>query len=74
MQKIKLRPSKPGLKVSNPATNLHLKDEGEFIALTSYWRRRLNCGDVIEVKEEPKKEKKNQPKKFNSNVEKQSEE
>ena len=58
MQKIKLKPSRKGLKVANPKTNLHLKDEGELIALTSYWRRRLNCGDVVEVKEEKKQEPK----------------
>lgn len=74
MQKIKLRPSKPGLKVTNPATNLHLKEEGQLVALTSYWRRRLSCGDVVEVKEQPKQEKKIQPKKVSSNVDEKSEE
>ena len=52
-----LKPSKPGLKVFNPSTGLHLKEEGEEIQDSLYWRRMKDCGDVVVVKKpEPKKE------------------
>ena len=70
MSKIKLKPAKKGLKVTDPKHGRFLKDEGELVDLTIYWRRRLKCGDVVEVKEEKKK----QPKKVNKNIDKESEE
>lgn len=55
MSAVKLKPSRPELKVYNPATGLHLKNEGDFIVLNKYWRRLLKAGDVeIEKAEEPK--------------------
>lgn len=46
------------LKVHNPATKLFLKESGQMVAFTTYWRRRLACGDVVEAveKKEVKKE------------------
>jgi hypothetical protein len=38
----------PGLKVRKPDGPL-LPEEGATVELTSYWRRRLAAGDVIEV-------------------------
>lgn len=40
----------PGLKVRNPETGLHLPDEGDQVPLTTYWRRRLKDGDVVDAK------------------------
>jgi hypothetical protein len=54
MQKAVLKPSKAGLKVMDPQTGLHLSPEGKEVPLTNYWRRRIICGDCIEVKTEPK--------------------
>lgn len=45
-----LKPGKPDLLVRHPLTKRKLKADGEEIQLNSYWRRRLKCGDVIEVK------------------------
>lgn len=54
-----LKPSKPGLKVFNPATGLHLNENGEEIVINLYWRRMKDCGDVVVVKKpETKKEHK----------------
>lgn len=45
----KLKPSKEGLKVLNPATSLHLPEDGKEVEINSYWRRRLEAGEVVEV-------------------------
>lgn len=79
MQKI-LKPARPDLKVHVPATKLFLKAEGQPIVLTTYWRRRLACGDVVEVTEaktakkvtkkvNKKDEPQNEPSKKNTEVE-----
>lgn len=52
-----LKPSKEGLKVFNPATSLHLKPEGEEVAMSNYWHRMIKCGDVVETKPAPEKKK-----------------
>lgn len=46
-----LRPSNGDLKVYNPATGLHLKPEGEEVAMSNYWYRRLLSGEVVEVEQ-----------------------
>lgn len=74
MSKIKLKPSKKGLKVTNPKHGRDLKEEGELVSLSIYWRRRLKSGEVVEVKEEKKTKSKSKPKKFNSDIDKESEE
>lgn len=73
MKKIKLKPSKKELKVFNPKNGSHLNEDGELVELTTYWRRQIKSGDVVEVVEE-KKEKKKQSKKSNNDFEKESEE
>lgn len=62
MSKIFLKPA-PGLAVINPQTDKPLPPEGAAVELTTYWRRRLNDGDVVRsaapVKpKKPKAEKK----------------
>lgn len=42
-----LRPA-AGKKVRRP-DGKHLAESGEAVELNSYWRRRLDAGDVIEV-------------------------
>lgn len=44
---------KPGAKVRDPHTGIHLNDEGEIKPRTSFWMRRVNDGDVLEA-ETPK--------------------
>lgn len=47
---MKLKPSRPGLMVPYPGGGRrYLAAEGAELALNTYWRRRLNCGDVVEV-------------------------
>ena len=69
----KLMPAKgkdgKSLKVHNPATKLFLKEEGQMVPMTTYWRRRLACGDVVEAKaDEPKNESKKVTKKDTKKV------
>lgn len=45
-----------GLQVRKP-TGSHLAPEGEPVEMTSYWLRRLNDGDVVEVIESTDKPK-----------------
>ena len=50
--RVTLKPA-PGRIVKFPPGGPHarrLKPEGEELTLTTYWRRRLNAGDVVEVK------------------------
>lgn len=62
---MKLKPSKEGLLVRDPVSKKFLPQEGaEIKIMTTYWQRRLNCGDVIEVVEEPTRE---EPKKVLKN-------
>lgn len=59
MSSVKIKPTSPKLKVLNPQTNLHIKNDGEQIVLNKYWRRLIKAGDVEIVKaqvEEPKQE------------------
>ena len=55
---------KDGLKIVKPETGLELKKEGEKIkVMTTFWRRRLADGDVVEMSKSqpssmPKKEEK----------------
>jgi hypothetical protein len=61
-----LKPSKAGLKVFNPATGLHLKPEGEEVAMSNYWHRMIKCGDAVETAPAPEKKKETQPSKKNN--------
>ena len=46
---LKIKPA-PGLKVRDPVTKQHLKEEGEQKPRTTFWLRRLAAGEVLEVK------------------------
>lgn len=44
-----LKPA-PGVKVRRPdGARKHLAEAGEEVTMSSYWRRRLAAGDVVEV-------------------------
>lgn len=45
----RLQPSSEGLLVLFPETRRPLSPQGEEVTLTTYWRRRLRSGDVVEV-------------------------
>lgn len=45
-----LKPANEKLKVRKPDTGEYLSAEGEHVELTSYWRRRMKDGDVIDIK------------------------
>jgi len=47
---IKIKPADPKITVRDPETRKPLATKGESKPLTPYWRRRLNDGDVVEVK------------------------
>lgn len=74
MRKTKVvKPSKKDLVVINPLTGLKIKEEGQEIVMSTYWARRLMCGDVVEVKTQPK-ESKEETKKSQTNKNKKAEE
>jgi hypothetical protein len=39
----------PGLKVRYPESRLHLAEESAEVPESSYWLRRLACGDVVKA-------------------------
>jgi len=45
-----LKPANEQLKVRKPDTGDYLSVEGERLELTTYWRRRIKDGDVIDSK------------------------
>ncbi|PCJ13803.1 MAG: DUF2635 domain-containing protein [Gammaproteobacteria bacterium] len=53
---MKLKP-KAGFLVRDPLTKLALKAEGEEKVFNSFWRRRMNAGEVEEVKTKSAEEK-----------------
>jgi|LGVE01.1.fsa_nt_gb hypothetical protein len=53
MQTVKIKPA-PGLRVRTPDGGL-LPEAGATVELTSYWRRRIAAGDVVEVQATPEK-------------------
>jgi hypothetical protein len=44
-----LKPARPGLLVRDPVTKRALPPEGAQVTFSSYWVRRLDEGDVLEV-------------------------
>lgn len=63
-----LKPKK-GLRVINPETKKPISEEGEEIALSTYWRKRIAEGD-FELPENIKKEEVVIPQKTNENKQK----
>ena len=50
MQRITVKPA-PGRQVPVPEHGFRLlRDEGETVPRDAYWQRRINAGDVLEVK------------------------
>ena len=45
----KLKPATPELVVRDPVTAKALPAEGKAVPMTTYWRRRLKDGDVVEA-------------------------
>lgn len=52
-----------GMKVLNPATNLHISEDGTDVVWSTYWKRRLNDGEIEII--EPEKPVKKATKKSN---------
>ncbi len=50
MKRAFLQPAQGGL-VRHPGSRRPLEAEGEEVELTSYWRRRLRRGDVVQIGE-----------------------
>lgn len=46
-----LKPASEGLMVLNPVTYWYLPSQGAEVLMDSYWVRRLQDGDVVEVVE-----------------------
>lgn len=44
-----VRPSRPGMIVRDPVSLKQLDENGEEKPRTTYWLRRVRCGDCIEV-------------------------
>ncbi len=45
----KLKPATPDLVVRDPVTTKALPAGGKAVPMTTYWRRRLKDGDVVEA-------------------------
>jgi len=48
------RPTSDRLRVLDPMTERALPDGGQQVVQSSYWVRRLRCGDVEQVKSAPR--------------------
>lgn len=46
-----LKPARPGMVVRDPRGFAKLPEKGKWVNMTSYWVRRLLCGDVVEASE-----------------------
>ena len=53
MKKLFLKPAREGLVVRDPANGRPLPPEGEAVAPSSYWDRRLADDDVVKTKPKP---------------------
>ena len=62
MRQVKKLKASRGLIIIDPLTSLALPKEGKDVVMSTYWARRLKCGDVEEVKKEKKVSKKNDKK------------
>lgn len=74
MKKINIKAASEKIKVIDPDTGREINKDGEQVVLSKYWRRRLSCGDIIEIKEEIKKATIKKVQKKNSNKNTDSEE
>jgi hypothetical protein len=53
MERKTLKPAAADLVVRDPVTKVRLPAAGDVITMTTYWRRRMAEGSVVEVKPEP---------------------
>lgn len=53
MKTLKLKPASKDVTVRDPRTGAALKPGGEDKPATTYWRRRLRDGDVIDLNAKP---------------------
>lgn len=56
MKKLFLKPADPKVKVRKP-DGAHLDPAGEHVTPSTYWRRRIKDGDVVEARP-PRKDSK----------------
>lgn len=54
-ERIFVQPKSPELKIKDPSNGRFLPVEGAEVNLTSFWVRRMNAGDVVEVRRAPPK-------------------
>lgn len=62
VEKKKIKPAVKGAKIPNPKTGFFLKEDGEMVTMSKYWRRLYSSKqvvDAVETKSEPKKVLKN---------------
>lgn len=57
-----LRPSSPELVIPDPDHGGNLPPEGLEVPLSSYWRRRIKDGDVVQVGGGDEKKARKEPK------------
>lgn len=50
MKKLFLKPAESKVKVRKPEDGAHLDPAGEYVTPSTYWRRRLKDGDVVEAR------------------------
>lgn len=44
-----LKPAKPGNTLRDPATGRNLPSEGKAVVMSTFWRRRIEDGSVVEI-------------------------
>lgn len=49
MERIRIRPARPGLVIRDPFTRRPLPPEGDDVNRSTYWERRLMDGDVEQL-------------------------
>lgn len=57
MMLAKIKPAEEGARVAVPGTEEPLKADGQLVAITTYWRRRIKDQSVVVIKDEPKSAK-----------------
>ncbi len=50
---MRVKPGRPGLRVLDPVSKRPLHADGREVPESGYWMRRLACGDVVLVEQEP---------------------
>lgn len=50
-----IKPAQPGIKVRDPVTKQHLREDGEHKPRSTFWLRRLAAGEVVMVQQAAEK-------------------